>query len=180
MQTLGKIVTACAVVGALAFGVTFVLRNKNETGLLPGFSDRTTWRDKGTQTPEAAFETHCWAIVTQSTEVLLTTIEISPEVNKILERTYAKLEPKDKARFESPQRMLGMLWARTERLPFRGMAIQGREPASNGAVAVKVSLQYDSQAFPRTFFFRQSGDGWRKVSPEDQIAEILTRSGYSI
>lgn len=145
---------------------------------LPGFVGSSSWRNVGTETPGAAFETHCWAITHENPEVLLSTVELAPESVALLNSVFARLGSDQKGTFGNAQRMIGILWVKSGKLPFSSIRIgeQGNDPS--GGIALQVKLQYGDQQTSRTYVFNRDATGWRKVSPQAQIAEILFRNGF--
>lgn len=146
--------------------------------LLPGFVGPPTWRNLGTLTASAAFETHCWAIDRGDADVLLSTVDLSDASRTKLKIIFDRLPPEDRAKYGSPERMLGLIWV-YHGLPFSGFIIESEVPHAPAEVGVLLQLQYGREGANREFMFKRSAEGWRKITPDQQVDNFLRRSGIS-
>jgi hypothetical protein len=148
---------------------------KADGAVLPGFKAPAEWTNAGTQSAQFAFETHCWAIDRDDVDTLLSTVNITPDLQARLDAVFAALSPGDKARWGSPLRMLGRCWV-DGRLPFSAMRIVGEDLRGGESVVVKVQLQYGDRPADREFVFHRTAAGWKKDVPLEQLESFLRRS----
>jgi hypothetical protein len=141
--------------------------------LLPGFVGTASWENRGTDTPSAAFETHCWAIIHGDIDALVSTVTLTPASRAKLQAAFDRLSATDQASVGSPERILGILWVRSGELPFPGFMIQSENVRSPDEVGLKLQLQYGQQGHDREFVFQRHPDGWRKVTADSQVENFL-------
>lgn len=146
--------------------------------LLPGFSGTASWRNLGTGTPAAAFETHCWAIEHGDTDVLLSTVNLTAASRAKLKAIFDRLPASAQASYGSPERLLGTLWV-YKPLPFPAFMIQAESTHSPTKIGVLLQLQYGQTAADREFVFTHESDGWRKVTLDSQVDDILAHTDIS-
>jgi hypothetical protein len=149
-----------------------------DVSLLPGFVGPAEWRNLGTATASAAFETHCWAIDHGNADVLLSTVDLSDESRTKLKLIFDRLPAADREKYGSPERMMGMIWV-YHGLPFAGFMIESEVPHSPEETGVLLQLQYGQNGTGREFVFKHAADGWRKLTPAQQVDNFLRMSGIS-
>jgi len=132
------------------------------------------FRDAGQATPSAAFQTAIWALATENYAALPPLLEISPAGREKLRAMVARMDAAAQARYDPPEKIVGLLMAR-DLLDEEGYAIAGMsEPDASGQVKLSVLRVRNGREnkLEKKLPFRRGPTGWQLPITDKMIDTI--------
>jgi hypothetical protein len=132
------------------------------------------FRNVGRATPAAAFQTLIWALSTDEGAAQAALFALSPTGRDKLQAIVARMTPDQQARFNPPEKVLGLL-ASLDFLDEEGYEIgPAGEPDVSGQVKLVVRRARSGRTnlLDKRLPFQRGADGWQLAIPDKMIDEI--------
>lgn len=132
------------------------------------------FRDQGRATPSAAFQTVVWAATTGADDAFPALFAVSLTSREKLRAILASMAPETRTRYEPPEKLIGLLFAR-EILDEEGFEIgETTEPDASGRVQLRVFRIRDGRQSKseKKYPLVQGPDGWRFPITDKMVDEI--------
>lgn len=127
-------------------------------------------KNNGWTTPVGAAETVIWSAVAGDVDVLAQGIGLTSTAKAKADAWFAQLSDTAKAQYGSPEKVLALMIAR-DAGSVSGMQVLGQTELAPDQVGVRLRVgSEEGKTKDDTFLFRQTGNGWRLVVP-DQVVE---------
>lgn len=133
----------------------------------PGRRAAADWRDAGSATPAATFETFVLAATEGDIDRLATLIAFEPVARAGLEATFAGLSAETRANYGTPEKLVATLLAVQVPRQLAAFTAGPQLRANNGDLAVILHLETTGTSGSRspTFTFRPAPGCWRLLVP---------------
>ena len=127
------------------------------------------WRNKGRQTPAAAFQTAWWAAAKGDTDALAAMLELRPAARSKADALFAGLSDDERSQYGTPEKLLAFLLAKD--VPLGGMRVDfGAGFGSPEQLILYVQLQNaDGQTRQIGLAMHRQTEGWDLVVPESAV-----------
>ena len=142
------------------------------------------FRNLGRATPSAAFQTAVWAVTKGQDDALAPLFALSPLGRQKLQAIWDNLPPETRARFDPPEKVLGLFLA-LDVLDAERLQIIGEDAPSSGQAMLRVRQLKNGRIQPteRKIPFQRGPDGWQFVIPDamiDGLPEALASASLHI
>jgi hypothetical protein len=135
---------------------------------------KNEWKNAGTATASASFETFCWAERMGDIDVLLSTMAIDDDARAKAEEVFAGLTDEQRAKFGNPDQLIAALMVGSG-TPFEAIKVLDENEGKPGEVVLHTLWQYSDGRIREnnSIVMRQTDDGWREPVSAQTVQSLI-------